>query len=42
MTITYNGTKKDLPVDQLYHLFFLAGWTGSDVIPDPIVLKNIV
>lgn len=39
MTITYNDTKKDLPVEQLHHLFFLAGWAGSDITPDPDILK---
>ena len=28
--ITYNDTKKDLPVEQLHHLFYLAGWAGSE------------
>jgi GNAT superfamily N-acetyltransferase len=32
--------KKDLPVEQLYHLFFSAGWTGSEITPDPNRLKN--
>ena len=27
MNITYNNQKKDLPVDQLSHLFELVGWT---------------
>lgn len=40
MNITYNDTKKDLPVDQLYHLFFSAGWTGSESTPDPDKFKN--
>jgi len=40
VTITYNDTKKDLPVDQLYHLFRTAGWTGSESTPDPYILKN--
>lgn len=39
MSITYNDTQKDLPVDQLYHLFFMAGWTGSESNPDPDMLK---
>lgn len=38
--ITYNESKKDLPVDQLYRLFYLAGWTGSENSPDPDMLKN--
>jgi hypothetical protein len=37
MIISYNDTKKDLPVDQLYHLFFMAGWAGTESIPDPEV-----
>lgn len=36
MFITYNDTKKDLPVEQLYHLFFSAGWVGSEITPAPI------
>jgi len=40
MIITYNDTKKDLPVEQLYYLFFSAGWTGSEINPDPDILKN--
>lgn len=39
MTITYNDQKKDLPVEQLHHLFFSAGWSGSESIPDPDILK---
>jgi len=34
MSITYNETKKDLPVKPLYHLFFSAGWSGSEYTPD--------
>lgn len=40
MNITYNDIKKDLPVEQLHHLFFSAGWAGSDVTPNPEMLKN--
>ena len=40
MIITYNDTKKDLPVEQLHHLFFSAGWAGSEITPDPDILKN--
>jgi len=40
MNITYNDTKKDLPVEQLYYLFYSAGWTGSESTPDPYILKN--
>jgi len=38
--ITYNDTKKNLPVDQLYYLFSAAGWTGSESTPDPYILQN--
>lgn len=38
--ITYNETKKDLPVDQLYRLFYLAGWTDTESSTDPDMLKN--
>lgn len=40
MFITYNDTKKDLPVEQLYHLFFSAGWVGSEITPAPDILNN--
>ena len=40
MNITYNNTKKDLPVEQLYHLFFSAGWAGSEITPEPDMLKK--
>lgn len=40
MIITYNDAKKDLPVEQLHHLFFLAGWTGSEPNPDLQILRN--
>lgn len=40
MFITYNDTKKDLPVEQLYHLFFSAGWAGSEITPAPDILNN--
>lgn len=39
MTITYNDTIKELPVDQLYHLFYMAGWAGTERNPDPDELK---
>ena len=38
MNIIYNGTKKDLPVEQLHHLIYLAGWAGSEVTCDPDIL----
>lgn len=38
--ITYNDTKKDLPVEQLYHLFYSAGWAGSEDAPDPDLLEK--
>lgn len=31
MPVIYDDSKKDLPVDQLYHLFFSAGWAGSEI-----------
>ena len=37
MNITYD-TRKDLPVDQLYHLFCSADWAEGS--PDPDMLKN--
>ena len=40
MDITYNDTKKDLPVEQLHRLFFLAGWAGSEATCDPNVLPH--
>lgn len=39
MNITYNDTIRDLPVEQLYHLFFSAGWAGSESTPDPDTLR---
>ena len=33
MNVVYNDTKKDLPVEQLYHLFLSANW-ASENIPD--------
>lgn len=41
MIITYNDTKKDLPVEQLYYLFFSVGWAGKDINAAPDMLKNI-
>ncbi len=38
MSIVYNDTMKDLPVEQLYHLFYSAGWAGERV-PDHDLLK---
>jgi len=40
MFITYDDTKKDLPADQLYHLFYTAGWTGKESNPDPDIIKK--
>jgi ribosomal protein S18 acetylase RimI-like enzyme len=37
--VTYDSTKKDLPVEQLYHLFYSVGWTGSEDSPDPDMLR---
>lgn len=38
--ILYNYAKKDLPVDQLYHLFYSAGWTGQESTPEPDMLRK--
>ena len=38
--ITFNDTTKDLPVKQLHHLFYSAGWAGSDSSPDPDTLEK--
>jgi ribosomal protein S18 acetylase RimI-like enzyme len=38
--ITYNESKKDLPVDHLYRLFYLAGWAGSESSADQDMLKK--
>lgn len=40
MSIIYNDTKKDIPVEQLYYLFYSAGWAGTDSSPDPNILKK--
>ena len=40
MDIIYNDTKKDLPVEQLYRLFFSAGWAGSEITPDADIRKD--
>jgi ribosomal protein S18 acetylase RimI-like enzyme len=36
MTITYNDTRKDLPLDQLHHLFVAVGWSGDEPMPENI------
>ncbi|MCL2402260.1 MAG: GNAT family N-acetyltransferase [Oscillospiraceae bacterium] len=40
MDITYDDNKKDLPVEQLHRLFFLAGWAGSEAACDPDILPH--
>ena len=40
MTIRYDETAKDLPVDQLHHLFFSVGWSGSAKETDSHMLSN--
>lgn len=30
----------DFVVEQLYHLFFSAGWAGTEITPDLNILKN--
>lgn len=37
--ITYDGSKKTCPQINLFHLFFCAGWTGSNNAPYPDLLK---
>jgi ribosomal-protein-alanine N-acetyltransferase len=34
MTITYNDTLKDLPLDQLHHLFVAVGWSDDEPLPE--------
>jgi GNAT superfamily N-acetyltransferase len=34
MTITYNDTLKDLPLDQLHHLFTAVGWSNDEPLPE--------
>jgi ribosomal protein S18 acetylase RimI-like enzyme len=36
MTITYNDTLKDLPLDQLHHLFVAVGWSDDEPMPENI------
>jgi len=33
VNISYNDTKKDLPVEQLHYLFVTAGWSDSETPP---------
>ena len=37
--IIYNDKKKDLPVEQLHHLFVTAGWSDSKLPSDDILEK---
>ena len=39
MRITYDDTKKELPAEQLFHLFYMAGWAGTESSPDPETLR---
>jgi len=41
MNIVYNDTKKDLPVEQLYHLFLSAGWSSENIPDDWLKKFNI-
>ncbi|MCL2387644.1 MAG: GNAT family N-acetyltransferase [Defluviitaleaceae bacterium] len=41
MNIIYNDTKKDLPVEQLHHLFLTAGWSSEDIPEDWLQKFNI-
>jgi ribosomal protein S18 acetylase RimI-like enzyme len=36
MTITYNDTLKDLPLDQLHHLFVAVSWSDNEPMPENI------
>ncbi|HOB20542.1 MAG TPA: GNAT family N-acetyltransferase [Candidatus Atribacteria bacterium] len=38
MGIVYNDKMKDLPAEQLYHLFYSAGW-ADERIPDADILR---
>ena len=40
MNIVYNDTKKDLPVEQLYHLFLSVGWASKDIPSDDIDIPD--
>jgi len=40
MNIHYNDTKKDLPVEQLSHLFGSVGWSKKEIEMTPEVLCN--
>lgn len=40
MNIIYNNEKKDLPVEQLHHLFVTAGWSGTDTPPEILAKFN--
>mgnify|MGYP001018571342 FL=1 len=40
MIITYNDTRKDLPAKQLYHLFYSAGWAGSNITSDLNIINK--
>ena len=41
MNIVYNETKKDLPVEQLHHLFLSAGWSSENIPDDWLKKFNI-
>ena len=41
MNITYDDEKKDLPVEQLHHLFFTAGWSSETMPEDWLKKFNI-
>jgi GNAT superfamily N-acetyltransferase len=36
MIITYNDTLKNLPLDQLHHLFIAVGWSDDEPMPENI------
>jgi GNAT superfamily N-acetyltransferase len=37
MTITYNDTLKDLPIEQLHHLFVAVGWSDDEPLPENLI-----
>ncbi len=41
MNVFYDDIKKDLPSNQLQHLFFLAGWSDGSETPDLMKKFNL-
>jgi len=40
MSIVYSDTKKDLPIEQLYHLFSEAGWIDAKLNLDAEIMQK--